>query len=46
MPLPKPRATESKKEFVRRCMMDNTMITEFPETDQRFAVCNTQWEEK
>lgn len=46
MPLPTPKPSESKKEFVRRCMMDNTMITEFPETDQRFAVCNTQWEEK
>ena len=46
MPLPTPKPAENKKEFVRRCMMDNAMITEFPETDQRFAVCNTQWDEK
>lgn len=46
MPLPKPRPTETKTQYIRRCMMDDTMITEFPETDQRFAVCNTQWEEK
>ena len=46
MPLPNPRPAESKKDFIRRCMMDETMIVEFPETDQRFAVCNAQYEEK
>ena len=46
MPLPKPKPTESKKEFVRRCMGDTQSITEFPDIDQRFAVCQTQWENK
>jgi hypothetical protein len=46
MPLPNPRPTETKKDFLRRCMMDETMISEFPDTDQRFAVCNTQYEDK
>ena len=44
--MPTPRPTETKKEYIRRCMMDDQMISEFPETDQRFAVCQTQWEEK
>lgn len=46
MPIPKPRPTENQKEFIRRCMGDSTMISEFPQTDQRFAVCQTEWEKK
>lgn len=46
MPLPKPKSGEKQKEFIRRCMGEPTMISEFPKTDQRFAVCQTQWEEK
>lgn len=46
MPLAKPTPTEKQKDFIRRCMMDKTMITEFPDTDQRYAVCQTQWIEK
>ncbi len=29
-----------------RCMADEVMITDYPDQDQRFAICNTQWEEK
>lgn len=43
MPLPKPKEDESKKDFLKRCMGNNTMNDEYPERDQRFAVCNTQW---
>jgi len=46
MPIPTPKPTENQKDFIKRCMMDSTMISEFPKTDQRFAVCQTQWEEK
>jgi len=28
-----------------RCMSDETMVKEFPETDQRLAVCSTTYEE-
>ena len=45
MPLPKPNPQENKKEFVMRCMSDDTMVKEFPETDQRLAVCSTTYEE-
>ena len=45
MPLPKPTPQENKKEFIMRCMSDDTMNKEFPETDQRLAVCSTTYEE-
>jgi hypothetical protein len=45
MPLPKPTPKENKKEFVMRCMGDETMVKEFPETDQRLAVCSSTFEE-
>jgi hypothetical protein len=45
MPLPKPNPQENKKEFVMRCMSDDTMNKEFPETNQRLAVCSSTYEE-
>ena len=39
MPLPKPRAGESRNQFVRRCMIDDTSMSEYPDTQQRYAVC-------
>ena len=42
MPLPKRQRGESRKDFVRRCMDDDVMRREFPETDQRLAVCQRQ----
>ena len=46
MPLPKPKPTESKKEFIQRCIVDSTMVKEYPEIEQRSAVCYTQWKNK
>lgn len=40
MPLPKPKATETQKEFIQRCMIDSNMVIEFKDKDQRFAVCS------
>jgi len=45
MPIPKPTATESKSEFIQRCMTDDTMVSEYENTDQRLAVCSTSYEE-
>ncbi|HID24726.1 MAG TPA: hypothetical protein EYP14_20325, partial [Planctomycetaceae bacterium] len=42
MPLPKRQRGESRKDFVRRCMEDEVMKREFPDADQRLAVCNRQ----
>jgi len=39
MPIPKKKPNESKKEFVNRCMNDKTMKSEFPDIDQRYAIC-------
>ena len=46
MPLPKPKASESRKDFMQRCMSDSTATSEFPNTDQRLAVCSTQYRDK
>jgi len=40
MPLPKPRINESEKDFIDRCIIDAEVQNEFPELDQRIAVCN------
>lgn len=45
MPLPKPNLNEEKKDFVMRCMGNDTMVKEFPKQDQRLAVCSTTYEE-
>lgn len=39
MPLPKRRKGEKEKEFIQRCMSNETMASEFPDRDQRYAVC-------
>ena len=46
MPLPKPRGSESRKDFMQRCMSDSVTVSEFPNRDQRLAVCSTQYREK
>jgi len=46
MPIPKPRNDETEEEWIERCMGNNTMQEEYPENDQRLAVCYTQWRER
>lgn len=46
MPLPTPKKDESKDDFVNRCMGNDTMKSDFPDNDQRLAVCFKQWKEK
>ena len=40
MPLPTPKG-ESQQEFMARCMEE--LKSEFPDREQRVAVCYTQW---
>ncbi len=40
MPLPKPHSGESSEDFTSRCMGDDMMNSEYPDRDQRFAICN------
>lgn len=46
MPMPKPRKDEDKDVFLSRCMADETMRKDYKETDQRYAVCQSQWSRK
>ena len=39
MPIPEPRSVEAEKAFISRCMGNSTMVKDFPEQDQRSAVC-------
>ena len=45
MPIPKPNPNEQKKEFIQRCMENETMVSEYKNTDQRLAVCSKSYEE-
>ena len=46
MPLLKPEKSENRYQFMHRCI--NHVITkrEFPDADQRVAVCSAIWKEE
>ena len=46
MPLPTPTAEEEKNAFIARCMSDAKTQSEFPDAQQRIAVCIAQYENK
>jgi len=46
MPLPKPNAGEKQSEFISRCMANEVMKREYPDKDQRAAVCHSQYRSK
>lgn len=39
-----PNADESKDKFLGRCMASAKMTVEYPDPDQRYAVCLSYWE--
>jgi len=43
MPLAIPNKGEDEKSFLSRCMKNKVMRREFPDNDQRSAVCYKQW---
>ena len=43
MPMPKPEKRERKEKFIVRCMSDEIMRKDFPDTQQRYAICIKQW---
>ena len=45
MPLIKPKAGEKERDFIERCLSDDTIKKEFPDQEQRLAVCYQQWRE-
>lgn len=42
MPIPSKNPNEDKQAFIQRCMSNETMKKEYPETQQRIAVCLSQ----
>jgi hypothetical protein len=46
MPLPTPTSDESKSAFIARCMSDAKTQAEYPDTQQRIAVCIVQYDKK
>lgn len=44
MPIPKPTANESRRDFINRCMGDDTMASEYTDSNQRLAVCTTEYD--
>jgi len=46
MPIPTPNDGESQDDFVSRCMGNDTMVEDYPDQDQRAAVCYSQWSER
>lgn len=44
--MPSPGPTESEDEFISRCMSDEEAMADFPDEDQRYAVCISKWEGK
>ena len=44
--MPKPRANETERDFLTRCMLDDESRTDFPDSDQRLAFCYSQYENK
>ena len=45
MPIPIPTDNESKSQFINRCLADKTMVEEYENVSQRYAVCLTSWED-
>lgn len=43
MPIPTPNQDETKDDFISRCMGNDTMVEDYPDQEQRAAVCYSQW---
>jgi len=44
--MPKPQTGESRADYLDRCMGSAEMRSEFPDSDQRYAVCISYWEDE
>ena len=43
--MPKPRPSESHDDYIKRCMSDQESVDSFPNEEQRYAVCESKWDE-
>lgn len=46
MPISSPNKGEKEDAFIARCMGDDGMVSEFPDNDQRAAVCYSAWRKR
>lgn len=46
MPIPTPNDGESEDDFISRCMGNDAMVEDYPDNDQRAAVCYSQYSER
>ena len=46
MPIPTPKKDESQKDFINRCMGNDTMVKEYPDQKQRAAICFNEFRTK
>lgn len=44
--MPMPGSSETEDEFIARCMSDDEAMADFPDEDQRYAICVSKWEGK
>lgn len=44
--MPTPSKGEKKKDFMKRCMEMPEMVSNYPDSKQRYAVCNSKWDQK
>lgn len=44
--MPKPRQSEPHDEYISRCMSDDETLSKFPDEEQRYAVCESMWDER
>ena len=43
--MPQPNKGESKENYLSRCMGDKSMRQKYPDSDQRYAICNGIWDD-
>jgi H+/Cl- antiporter ClcA len=46
MPIPSPKNQEKQSDFISRCVSTPVMVKDFPNEQQRLAVCYLQWKNK
>jgi len=46
MPILKPNDNESRQDFLNRCIGDDTMTSEYTDSEQRLAVCTNEYDSK
>jgi len=44
MPIPKPTPKEKEDKYIGDCMGDSSMMKEFPNQKQRYAVCKSTFD--